>query len=232
MVTAVLGRGKHPQGPKVVIGRYSITQCQLPGAGEAGPPGHRCAGGGHAGDRADGARARGGPLRCQGLPRTHAGRHSPVCRDLLSPTTLSSHGAESASCHQTFSILFKVCFALMLAAAFLPPSPRVAGFSVGTVAMIGMHCRTIFDANLAAQLCLYGLGALCFLRRALHPLISVNCVVYIPIIRHSSLFHVHLFFWYPTTHESVLSFHIHNSCSGCSSWHLMCPCVRQPSAAA
>ena len=63
----------------------------------------------------------------------------------------------------------KVCFALMLAAAFLPPAPRVAGFSVGTVAMIGMHCRTIFDANLAAQLCLYGLGALCFLRRAPRP---------------------------------------------------------------
>ena len=60
----------------------------------------------------------------------------------------------------------KVCFALMLAAAFFPPSPRVAGFSVGTVVMIGMHWRTIFDANLAAQLCLYGLGALCFLRRA------------------------------------------------------------------
>ena len=41
-----------------------------------------------------------------------------------------------------------------------------AGFSIGTVVMIGTHWRTIFDANLAAQLCLYGLGALCFLRRA------------------------------------------------------------------
>ena len=58
----------------------------------------------------------------------------------------------------------KLCFALMLVAALCPPAARVAGFSGGTIAMVALHWRVIFNANLGVQLCLYGLSAVCFLR--------------------------------------------------------------------
>ena len=58
----------------------------------------------------------------------------------------------------------KLCFGLMLVAALCPPAARVAGFSGGTIAMVALHWRVIFNANLGLQLCLYGASALCFLR--------------------------------------------------------------------
>ena len=61
----------------------------------------------------------------------------------------------------------KYCFAGMLAAAFLPPAPRVAGFATGVVAMVAMHFRTVMNANLAVQLVLYAGGGVAFLRYAL-----------------------------------------------------------------
>lgn len=64
----------------------------------------------------------------------------------------------------------KYCFAGMLAAAFLPPAPRVAGFATGVVAMVAMHFRTVMNANLAVQLVLYAAGGVAFLRYALHHL--------------------------------------------------------------
>ena len=60
----------------------------------------------------------------------------------------------------------KACFAAMLAAAFLPPAPRVAGFAAGIVAMVAMHFRTVMNANLAVQLALYATGGAAFLRWA------------------------------------------------------------------
>jgi hypothetical protein len=69
--------------------------------------------------------------------------------------------------HGELPLDVKLCFGLMLVAALCPPAPRVAGFSAGTLAMVALHWRVIFNANLGVQLGLYGAGALCFLRRAL-----------------------------------------------------------------
>ena len=53
---------------------------------------------------------------------------------------------------------------VMLGAAFLPPMLRVLGFTVGVLAMVMLHFRTVMNLNLAVQLLLYGLGACSFLR--------------------------------------------------------------------
>ncbi len=58
----------------------------------------------------------------------------------------------------------KACFVGMLGAAFLPPAPRVAGFTAGIAAMVALHFRRIMNANLAMQLALYAAGGAAFLR--------------------------------------------------------------------
>ena len=58
----------------------------------------------------------------------------------------------------------KACFVGMLGAAFLPPAPRVAGFTAGIAAMVALHFRRIMNANLAVQLALYAAGGAAFLR--------------------------------------------------------------------
>jgi hypothetical protein len=60
----------------------------------------------------------------------------------------------------------KAATVAMLAAAFLPPLPRVLGFATGVITIVGMYGAEIFNANLACQLALYGVGAFAFLRRA------------------------------------------------------------------
>ena len=54
----------------------------------------------------------------------------------------------------------------MLAAAFLPPTPRVLGFTAGVLCMVFMHFRVVMNVNLAVQLAMYGIGAYVFLRYA------------------------------------------------------------------
>ena len=58
----------------------------------------------------------------------------------------------------------KACFVGILGAAFLPPAPRVAGFTAGIAAMVALHFRRIMNANLAMQLVLYAAGGAAFLR--------------------------------------------------------------------
>ena len=60
----------------------------------------------------------------------------------------------------------QVAGGVMLAAAFLPPTPRVLGFTTGVVCMVGVHFRTVMNINLAVQLAMYGIGAYVFLRCA------------------------------------------------------------------
>ena len=58
----------------------------------------------------------------------------------------------------------KLSGGVMLGAAFLPPTPRVLGFTSGVLCMVVLHFSTVMNANLAAQLGLYGAGACSFLR--------------------------------------------------------------------
>ncbi len=60
----------------------------------------------------------------------------------------------------------KICFGAMLAAAFLSPAARVAGFTLGTVTAVALHWRVVLNWNLGVQLALYSLGAFFFLRCA------------------------------------------------------------------
>jgi len=58
--------------------------------------------------------------------------------------------------------------AALLASAFLPPAPRVAGFVASTAAMVAGVGPRLVDWNLGAQLALYGAGAAAFLRNGGH----------------------------------------------------------------
>ena len=58
----------------------------------------------------------------------------------------------------------QVTCAVMVAAAFLPPTLRVLGFTAGIVTMLGMHASVVLDWNLGVQLALYLVGAFAFLR--------------------------------------------------------------------
>ncbi|KAK9809407.1 hypothetical protein WJX73_003131 [Symbiochloris irregularis] len=62
----------------------------------------------------------------------------------------------------------KISAGVMLAAAFLPPTLRVLGFTVGIVVMVVLHFHIVVNANLATQLGMYGLGACVFLRNGGH----------------------------------------------------------------
>lgn len=66
--------------------------------------------------------------------------------------------------HGNVPLDVKVVFGAMLAAALLSPAWRVAGFSLGTLAAIWLHWREVMNANLAAQIALYGLSGVLFLR--------------------------------------------------------------------
>ena len=55
----------------------------------------------------------------------------------------------------------------MLVAAFLPPTPRVLGFASGIGVIIAFHYHKIMNINLIAQLALYLVGGISFLRYAL-----------------------------------------------------------------
>lgn len=52
----------------------------------------------------------------------------------------------------------------MLVAAFLPPTPRVLGFAGGISVIIAFHYHKIMTMNLVAQLGLYLVGGISFLR--------------------------------------------------------------------
>lgn len=52
----------------------------------------------------------------------------------------------------------------MLLAAFLPPAPRVLGFAAGIGVIIAFHYSKIMTVNLFAQLALYVIGGISFLR--------------------------------------------------------------------
>lgn len=56
----------------------------------------------------------------------------------------------------------------IVAAAFLPPRPRVAGFVAGAGAMVGLYGRALWSGVFGAQLALYGAGAALFLRNGGH----------------------------------------------------------------
>lgn len=58
----------------------------------------------------------------------------------------------------------KIAACVMLAAAFLPPTLRVLGFTIGTVVMVALYFHTLINVNLAIQLGMYGVGACVFLR--------------------------------------------------------------------
>mmetsp|Transcript_14858 Transcript_14858/g.44896 ORF Transcript_14858/g.44896 Transcript_14858/m.44896 type:complete len:280 (-) Transcript_14858:788-1627(-) len=58
--------------------------------------------------------------------------------------------------------------ALLVGGAFFPPAPRVAAFTVGTIAIVTMFGREIYTFNLGIQLALYGVAAVAFLRNAGH----------------------------------------------------------------
>ena len=58
----------------------------------------------------------------------------------------------------------QVILAAMLAAAFLEPAPRVAGFTAGTVVAVALHWREVLNWNLGVQLVLYTAAAVFFLR--------------------------------------------------------------------
>lgn len=81
---------------------------------------------------------------------------------------------------------------VMLGAAFLQPMLRVLGFTVGVLAMVMLHFRTVMNLNLAVQLLLYGLGACSFLRNGghsrwaglsdhhfLHYFVTVACILHV-----------------------------------------------------
>lgn len=52
----------------------------------------------------------------------------------------------------------------MLIAAFLPPTPRVLGFASGIGVIVAFHYHKIMNINLIAQLALYLIGGISFLR--------------------------------------------------------------------
>lgn len=56
----------------------------------------------------------------------------------------------------------------MLIAAFLPPTPRVLGFASGIGVIVAFHYHKIMNINLIAQLALYLIGGISFLRNQGH----------------------------------------------------------------
>jgi predicted membrane channel-forming protein YqfA (hemolysin III family) len=56
----------------------------------------------------------------------------------------------------------------IVGAAFLPPVPRVAGFVVGTAALVVIYGGALLNWVLGTQLALYGAGAALFLRNGGH----------------------------------------------------------------
>lgn len=70
--------------------------------------------------------------------------------------------------HGEIPLDVKICFGAMLAAALLSPAARVAGFTIGTVAMFVLHWHEVMNLNLGVQLALYGLAAVFFLRCGQH----------------------------------------------------------------
>ncbi|KDD76883.1 hypothetical protein H632_c78p1 [Helicosporidium sp. ATCC 50920] len=68
--------------------------------------------------------------------------------------------------HVPFSL--QIQFVALLGCAFLKPLPRVTGFTLCTLALIFLHVDLFFNAYLATEVALYGMGALFFLRNGGH----------------------------------------------------------------
>ena len=80
------------------------------------------------------------PCRCCCVPLLQAKEHGSIPTDVL------------------------VCALGLVAAAFLPPTLRVLGFTTGIAAITFLHFQRIVDYNIGAQLVLYASGGISFLR--------------------------------------------------------------------